>query len=99
MHRDLKLDNILITANVENVLVAKLADFGFACSCFNPETCRLIEFNSFKGTKRGYMAPEIHATLKKPDSFYDCRKSDIFALGVVFFSALLGSLPFEYATM
>jgi serine/threonine protein kinase len=52
VHRDIKLDNILIIDHEQGV-TAKLADFGFAT------TLRLDSplLNSFKGTRRGYMAP------------------------------------------
>ena len=43
------------------------------------------------------MAPEIHNALINSDQFYDARKSDIFALGIIIFALLLGRLPFEYA--
>ena len=44
------------------------------------------------------MAPEIHQVLKDPTTHYDARKSDIFALGVMLFAAVFGSLPFEFAS-
>lgn len=97
VHRDLKLDNVFISSN-DGILEVKLGDFGFASSCYNPDKSSLIQFNSFKGTKRGYMAPEIHQILDNPTQYYDARKSDIFALGVMLFAAIFGSLPFEYAT-
>lgn len=78
-------------------MVCKLGDFGFATPCNSEEG--LILFNSYKGTKRGYMAPEIHQTLKDSEKFYDARKADVFALGVVLFAFVLGRLPFEFATM
>lgn len=55
-------------------------------------------FNTFKGTRRGYMAPEIHAVLGQREKMYDARKSDVFALGVVLFGMVMGKLPFERAT-
>jgi serine/threonine protein kinase len=73
-------------------LVCKLGDFGFASSCYRDS--QLILFNGCKGTRRGYMAPEIYATLKNPESYYDARKSDVFALGVILFAMVMGRLPF-----
>ena len=78
------------------MISVKLADFGFASSVFDGQ--KIKTFNSFKGTKRGYMAPEIHECLQNPDYNYEARKSDCFALGVILFSLVLGKLPFEYAT-
>lgn len=54
VHRDLKLENVFVCVE-DSKLVCKLGDFGFASSCSSPEG--FILFNSFKGTKRGYMAP------------------------------------------
>lgn len=81
------------------MLTVKLADFGFARSCLNHQNQNLIQFKEYKGTKRGYMAPEIHEVLKNTGKFYDARKADVFALGVSLFAALFGSLPFEFANM
>jgi serine/threonine protein kinase len=34
MHRDLKLENIMLCEEENGNLVAKIADFGWACQCF-----------------------------------------------------------------
>ena len=34
VHRDLKLDNVLVTCNHQKNAQTKLSDFGFACSYF-----------------------------------------------------------------
>lgn len=69
-------------------MLIKLADFGFATSVKGSHLS-----TSFKGTKRGYMAPEIHNLLSNQVP-YDTYKADIFALGVVFFTLVMGRLPF-----
>lgn len=80
-HRDLKPENILL----DGQLNLKVADFGFA-------TCTdLDNLNSFKGTL-SYMAPEIK--LRKT---YDGRQVDIFSLGVILYSMVVGHFPFEEA--
>jgi serine/threonine protein kinase len=53
--------------------------------------------HSFKGTRRGYMAPEIHAVRSDSSKHYDPKAADVFALGVVLFALVLGRLPFEFA--
>ena len=40
------------------------------------------------------MAPQIHALYEDPSLSYDMYKSDIFALGVILFSLVLGKIPF-----
>jgi serine/threonine protein kinase len=57
VHRDLKLENVLVTQN-ESQIQIKLADFGFASS-----TKQSNLSNGYKGTKRGFMAPEVHKSL------------------------------------
>ena len=87
------MDNILVTEHPQG-LSAKLADFGFA-------TCLSLtdpHIRHCKGTRRGYMAPEIHRARTEPGESYDGKAADMFALGVVLFALVLGRLPFEYAT-
>ncbi len=45
------------------------------------------------------MAPEIHNITKERQDYYDAQGTDVFALGVIMFSLMLGTLPFEYATL
>lgn len=52
----------------------------------------------YKGTPKGYMAPEIHRCHTDKDTPYLPGPTDVFALGVVFFALLVGRLPFEQAT-
>lgn len=93
VHRDIKLDNILIFDHEKGGITAKLADFGFATSLRSDQNT----LNSYKGTRRGYMAPEIHACKEDSNKHYDPKAADIFALGVVLFALVLGRLPFEFA--
>lgn len=58
----------------------------------------VLRFAEYKGTRKGYMAPEIHRCLKDNTKDYDASKCDIFALGVILFALVLGKLPFEFAT-
>jgi serine/threonine protein kinase len=43
--------------------------------------------NSYKGTKRAYMAPELHKLIDEPKP-YDPFKADVFSFGVVLFCLL-----------
>ncbi|KAL4468365.1 hypothetical protein ABPG72_012259 [Tetrahymena utriculariae] len=82
-HRDIKLENILIS----NEFNLKLADFGFATKITEGQ-----KFERIMGTE-GYMAPELQARQR-----YCGKKVDIFACGVVLFSIVNGMPPFFKAT-
>jgi serine/threonine protein kinase len=73
----------------------KVSDFGFA-SRFEKEGER-VTFHEYKGTRKGYMAPEIHYCQNAKDRPYEADKCDIFALGVILFALVMGTLPFELA--
>ncbi|XP_021262250.1 testis-specific serine/threonine-protein kinase 6-like [Numida meleagris] len=82
VHRDLKCDNILLSADGRQ---AKIADFGFSkevSSYPEPST-------TFCGTE-AYMAPEMW--LQYP---HDAKKLDVWSLGVVLFVMVTGDLPFH----
>jgi serine/threonine protein kinase len=85
VHRDLKLENILIQETDSSEAV-KLIDFGFAAS--------QDKFGNMKkcGTP-GYVAPEI--LLEKDYNF----KADYFSLGVCLFLMLCGKPPFRGQTV
>lgn len=85
VHRDLKLENIMITTNAKTgrVLV-KIIDFGFSNSNASENSC----LSTFCGTEN-YAAPEL--LLHKS---YDGHMVDAWALGVVFYVCLQGFLPF-----
>lgn len=79
IHRDLKLENILLTDQFE----PKLIDFGWSCT-YNPSR----ERRSVSGTKE-YNAPEI---LKKENQ---TKAVDIWALGLILYELHHSHLPFE----
>ena len=81
VHRDLKLENILIDDNLN----LKLADFGFACYK-NIDTLK-----SYRGTMT-YMAPEI-----KEGKQYKGTQVDMFSIGVILFIIVQGIFPFKEA--
>lgn len=81
VHRDLKLENILVDDNMN----LKVADFGFA-------TFRKVHnLKSYRGTMT-YMAPEI-----KEGKNYDGMEIDMFSTAVILFIIVQGIFPFKEA--
>jgi len=81
VHRDLKLENILIDDNLN----LKVADFGFACYK------SIDNLKSYRGTMT-YMAPEI-----KEGKNYVGTQVDTFSIGVILFIIVQGIFPFKEA--
>jgi len=80
IHRDLKLENILLDKRRN----AKLSDFGFTREC---------EQRNFLETICGttvYMAPELIQKQK-----YDGFKVDIWSLGIILYTMFYGEMPFD----
>ncbi|KAF9979908.1 CBL-interacting serine/threonine-protein kinase 21 [Modicella reniformis] len=87
VHRDLKLENVLLEPRTGAPLrpTVKLTDFGLA---------KVIEEDAPQLTTRcgseDYAAPEIIL-----GQSYDGREADIWSLGVVLYALLVGFLPFN----
>lgn len=81
VHRDLKLENILLDKN-ENV---KLCDFGFTREYLG----KTNYLQTFCGTVC-YSAPEMLKGEK-----YAGEKVDVWSLGIILFALLTGELPFD----
>lgn len=79
-HRDIKLENILVTAD----RVVKIIDFGFS-TCSSPASKSRV----FCGTP-SYMAPEIVAR-----THYCGPPADMWALGVLLYIVAMGRYPFK----
>lgn len=87
VHCDLKPQNFLILPVAKSKTAShfgvKLVDFGLASS-------QQKEDKNVKGTM-GYIAPEI----LKGEGFD--QRADLYSLGVIFYQALTGKIPFDYA--
>jgi len=86
IHRDLKLGNLFLGKNFE----IKIGDFGLAAKL------------SFSGEKRktvcgtpNYIAPEVITSKVNGHSF----EADIWSIGVIFYTLLIGKPPFETSNM
>jgi serine/threonine protein kinase len=80
LHRDLKLDNILLD---DNRTMPKICDFGAS---------KLIKRNEKNFGRYGtpvYLAPEVVT-----DRGYSGFSSDVWSLGVILFALLVGHVPF-----
>lgn len=90
MHRDLKPENILLSSRISNTDV-KISDFGLSKISRNfPE--RLPRATSICGSDF-YLAPEV---IRQEE--YG-REIDVWALGVIVYVLLSGSLPFFHNTL
>ncbi len=83
IHRDVKPANVLLDGRVRH---AYLSDFGIAKSL---EATKGVTGTGFGVGSIRYVAPE-QAENQEPD-----RRTDVYSLGVVFFEALTGQLPFD----
>jgi 5'-AMP-activated protein kinase catalytic alpha subunit len=80
-HRDIKPENIIVDGDR-----LKLIDFGLSTEWTSAKTMMETPCGS-----PCYAAPEMVAGKK-----YDCRKVDIWAMGVTLYAMLMGKLPFQH---
>jgi AP2-associated kinase len=95
LHRDLKVENVLITTTATSKKF-KLCDFGSAAPPRPAPTttveCRLMDEDVQKHTTMQYRSPEmIDVYRKQPID----EKSDIWALGVLLYKLCYYTTPFE----
>ncbi|CAF1423403.1 unnamed protein product [Adineta steineri] len=82
VHRDLKLENLLLDIN-DNM---KLCDFGFSKDVLK---CKEYLSKTYCGS-RAYVSPEILLGLP-----YDAKKADVWAIGVILYIFVTGVMPFK----
>jgi serine/threonine protein kinase len=87
-HRDLKPENFMVTWLPSGRMQLKLLDFGLAKFSIEPSKQTITQGNSLFGSIH-FMAPEQFEQLE-----LDAR-TDLYALGAVFYYALTGQYPFD----
>jgi serine/threonine-protein kinase len=96
LHRDIKPENIMLTDSGTHAGQVKLLDFGLAQQATDDtgllETATMLTVAGMLAGTPQYMAPEV--LNGEPAD----RRSDIFALGVVFYEMLSGHHPFAAPT-
>ena len=91
VHRDLKPENVIVVRREDGSDFAKVVDFGISKSGGSAEQGRITRAGSIIGTPE-YMAPE-QASAAAVD-----HRCDVYALGVLAYEMLTGSLPFQGET-
>ena len=91
IHRDLKPDNVVLTTMGARGDFAKVVDFGVAKLVEHAAGEKLTGTGMAVGTP-GYIAPE------QVNGVGDDPRSDLYALGVLWFEMLTGREPFAAAT-
>ncbi|HAI77331.1 MAG TPA: serine/threonine protein kinase, partial [Microscillaceae bacterium] len=85
IHKDINSNNILITPDKE----VKIIDFGISTN-ISVKNTRLGNPESLEGTL-AYISPEQTGRMNRMVDY----RSDLYSLGVTFYEALTGMLPFE----
>ena len=97
-HRDLKPENFLLNDDFD----IEIADFGFCTEILTNEdkngkaTDRMKDKTHYacRGTLQ-YMAPELLDQAVCTTKGYNPEQTDIFSLGIILFSMLMGKPPFR----
>jgi len=90
VHRDLKPGNLFVTTDNDGSPLVKVLDFGISKSSIAGAATKTGDIMG----SPSYMAPEQMASSKNVDA-----RADIWALGVIAYEAVTGTLPFMADTL
>ncbi len=93
IHRDIKLQNIMLCERGGLWDFVKVLDFGLVKQVSGADAAQLTADQQVSGTPL-YIAPEVWSQPHRADA-----RADIYALGVVSFQLLTGRDPFEAETL
>jgi serine/threonine protein kinase len=95
IHRDLKPSNVLVMEQ-DAVPIPKVIDFGIATATdkWGVEKTLLTQFGQIMGTPE-YASPEQADTITGDVD----EGSDVYSLGVLLYELLIGTVPFDAATL
>ena len=89
VHRDLKPANVFLSRINDEEEIVKLLDFGIAKSGWDDDDGEVTKTGVVLGSP-SYMSPEQVRGIKYID-----HRSDLWSLGVLFYRALTGQMPFQ----
>lgn len=95
LHRDISADNIMLSYDADDRLVAKIIDLGIAKDVNTPASEMATQAGILIGNPK-YMSPEQLGSIEDGEQL-DGR-ADLYGLGVVLYEMLLGVPPFVSET-
>jgi serine/threonine protein kinase len=95
LHRDISADNIMLSYDAEERLVAKIIDLGIAKDVNTPASDMATQAGILIGNPK-YMSPEQLGSIE--DGGQLDGRADLYGLGVVLYEMLLGVPPFVSET-